>query len=84
MSITPKPAGNVVDYFSGTGSGTGQKLSGYWKSLSVINTGGADLTLTVNGLAITVQNGETFDDNFEDFNEFEITASGAWRIVLRG
>lgn len=81
--ITPKANGNVVNYYSGNSNATHSKSSGYWKSISVINTSGSDSTLIINGMNILIKDGETFDDNFVNFNIFSITITGQYRVVCR-
>lgn len=85
MAIIPKPDGNVLDYNSGSTTATVIPSGSYeWKSLSIINDGASALTITLNGMTITVQPDENFTDNFVDFNSITVTTSGNYRMVLRG
>jgi hypothetical protein len=54
-----------------------------WRSVSITNDGTSDLRFQANGLTVTVQSGEYFDDNFQDFTELEILDNVAYRIILR-
>lgn len=72
----------VKDAFNGTTSVTkayGSPMFGF----AITNDGLANLTFTINGLTISVMPGETFDDLFEPFNGVAITATDAFRSVVR-
>lgn len=83
-TLTPKPNGNVIDYYSGSVVTTITKSSGNWIGLSITNDDIIDLTFTVNGLTITVKVNEVFDDNFVDFNTISINTNTSYRLALRG
>lgn len=72
----------VKDAFSGTTSVT-KAYSSQMFGFAISNDGLANLTFTINGLTITVKPGELFDDLFEPFTSVVITASGAFRSVVR-
>lgn len=57
--------------------------SAYANSIVCYNDGASDLTLTVNGLVITVKTLEMFDEAFEPFKTVTVTATTAYRILLR-
>jgi len=66
---------------------TGNKnytLQSVGKSISIINDGEQSLNLSINSMDIKVDTGESFSDLFEDFSSFNITASGPYRLVVRG
>jgi hypothetical protein len=83
MSITAKPRGNVVNYYSGSADRAVNKTTGEWTSLMITNDGAADLTITVNSLPMIVKTGETLDEDFVDFNQVTITTTVAYRLWLR-
>jgi len=81
--MTPKPSGNVVNYYSDNTTNTYNKSSGNWISLAIINDGVSDLTFTVNNITITVKPNEKFDDDFVFFNTITVTTTVAYRLVCR-
>lgn len=85
MGLTPKPRGNVINYYTGNVAITHSMPDDrYWTSLAIINDGISDLTFTINNMTITVKSSETFDDDFESFNSIRINTAIAYRLVLRG
>lgn len=67
-------------------NGTSNVTKGYASPMfgfGIVNDGLADLTFTINGLTVTVKPGESFDDLFEPFTGVVISASGAFRSVVR-
>lgn len=52
-------------------------------SIVCYNDSGANLTLLINGITCTTKTGEMFDESFEPFNNVTVTATGAYRILLR-
>jgi hypothetical protein len=83
MAIAPKPKGNVADFFSGSAIVTHRKTSGYWIYLSIVNDDATnDLDFTVNGITITVQPNEVYEDSFEDFSSISIDTAVAYRVTL--
>jgi hypothetical protein len=83
MAITPKPSGNIVDYFEGSTITTHSKTTGNWIGLDIVNDGSSDLQFTVNSLPITVKANETFSGDFADFNSISIDTAVAYRLTLR-
>ena len=84
MSVIPKPRGIVTNAYSGSSDETYNNSSNYpWIGLNISNDGGSDLTFQVNCLTLTVKSGETFDDDFSDFNSIIINSTVAYRLVLR-
>jgi hypothetical protein len=85
MAITAKPRGNVVNYYSGNTDRTIDRSDNkYWISLSITNDDNTNnLTITVNNMIITVKAGETFDEDFEDFDSVIIQTNVNYRIWLR-
>lgn len=49
----------------------------------IVNDGVADLTFSIGTFTITVKPGETFDDLFEPFTTVVVTATDAFRAVVR-
>jgi hypothetical protein len=86
MAITPKPRGNVTNYYRDNKSKTLSKQGNdKWISLMITNDSiQNNLILTINDMNITVKAGETFDEDFVDFNTLEIFATDYYRIWLRG
>lgn len=85
MAIAPKPRGNIIDYFENNNRDL-SKNNGYWKSLCVTNDDTRDLHISLNGMTFKIKAGETFDDDFEDFNYISIGVLGSnalYRLWLR-
>ena len=80
---TPKPRGNVLNYFSGSSNKT-YETSDVWIGVHLLNDGGSDIIVKVNGLEITVKAGEKLDDDFEEFTRIEILSTVTYRLFLRG
>lgn len=74
---------NVKDAFEGTASDT-KTYQSKMRGFSIQNDGAANLTFTINGLTITVKPTEGYEDNFDPFTSVQITATGAFRAVVRG
>lgn len=72
----------VKDAFSGVTSITKGYASPMF-GFAITNDGLANLTFTINGFTITVKPGESFDDLFEPFTGVVITATDAFRSVVR-
>jgi hypothetical protein len=84
MSITAKPRGNIVNYYTGNGDRTYTNSSDNpWVSLMITNDGVSDLIVTVNSMPITIKASETFDEDFVDFDTVVIAASDSYRILMR-
>jgi hypothetical protein len=49
----------------------------------IVNDGIADLTFSIGAFTLTVKPGETFDDLFEPFTTVVVTATDAFRAVVR-
>lgn len=72
----------VKDSFSGTTSqefSYGEPMYG----LTIVNDGETDVILDVNDISIVLKAGESFDDLFDEFNLFNVTATGPYRVVVR-
>lgn len=70
--------------FSGSSNLTNQACT-LANSIVVFNDGASDVVVTVNGKAWTIKPGDLpFDECFEPFNKFSITASTAFRVYTRG
>lgn len=68
----------IIDYFEGTDNVThtfSQIVSGF----GITNDGSSDLTVTINGLTITVKAGEVFEDSFVSFTTATITTTVPYR-----
>lgn len=53
-------------------------------SILLINDSATDMTLTVNGMTMTLHNGDVLDENFAPFTTFTTTAINAYRMWVRG
>ena len=51
---------------------------------SIINKGAADLTFTINGITITVEVTQCFEDYFEEFKTVTVTATTAFSAIVKG
>lgn len=72
------------DVFSGSSNLTNQACA-LANSIVVFNDGGSDVTVTINGDSWVIKSGDMpFDECFEPFNKFSITATGAFRAYTRG
>lgn len=70
--------------FSGSATLTNQACNEA-TGIVVFNDGAGDLVLTVNGKSWTIKSGDLpFDEMFEPFTSFTITASTAFRLYTRG
>lgn len=72
----------VKDAFGGNASGTfnyGENMYG----LGIVNDGETDVIVDINDITIILKAGESFDDLFDPFTLFTITASGPYRTVVR-
>jgi hypothetical protein len=83
MSITPKPRGNIVNYYTGSSNIQYIKNTGSWISLMISNDGLSSLTVNVNNIVYTINAGEVFDEDFEDFTDVDITTTVNYRLWLR-
>ena len=85
MGVSPKPRGNVVNYYLGSETEQFDKTGDdKWTSIVVTNDGSADIVLSVNNIDMTIKAGETLDEDFVDFDTFEITAvATAYRVFVR-
>lgn len=85
MGITPKPRGNIVDYYEDNKNRILSKNdSNKWISLLIVNDSTTnDLTIKVNDIIMTIKANESFDEDFEDFNFVEIKAVDYYRVWLR-
>ncbi len=84
--ITPKQRGNIINSYNDNKDRTFiiPITNRYWTSLAITNDGLSDLTLTINNISVIVKAGETFDDDFEDFTQVQVTSSVDYRICMRG
>ena len=51
---------------------------------AIVNKGAADLTFTINGITITVEVTQAFEDWFEDFTTVTVTATTAFSAIVKG
>ena len=72
----------VKDAFSGNANVTKTYVEPKY-GLSVVNDATTDLTVSINGFTIVLKAGESFDDLFDAFTSFTITATGDYRTVVR-
>lgn len=72
----------VKDAFNGTESVT-KTYSTFMFGFGIVNDGNADLTVSINNFNILVKPYESFDDLFEPFTSVTITATDAFRAVVR-
>jgi len=80
--MSNKYLGEVQQYLSGAVTHT-YELTYSATSFCIINDGVSALTFTINGLTITVNDGESFDEKFDLFNEIIITTTVAYRAIVR-
>lgn len=71
----------LIESWSTTGSRT---LSGQAVKIYVHNTGGTDLTFTVNGITVTAKADEEIEDIYDPFTQITITASGTFVAEASG
>lgn len=72
----------VKDAFSGSDNVTksyGTKMFGF----AIVNDGIADLSFAIGSLTVVVKPGETFEDLFDAFTTVRVTATSAYRAVVR-
>lgn len=81
--ITPKPEGNVSHSYNGNENKIYSRDNGYWVGLSIANDGLSSLDFSLNGIRVTVNAGEVFEDNFAGFQSISIETTVAYRLVLR-
>lgn len=72
----------VKDAFSGVSSIT-KNYSTFMFGFGIVNDGDSDLTVSINDFNILVKPYESFDDLFEPFTSVTITATDAFRAVVR-
>lgn len=72
----------VKDVFGGTSTIT-KTYDTPMFGFGIVNDGVADLTFSVNQFNILVKQNESFDDLFEPFQTVTITATDAFRAVVR-
>ncbi|MGF9711634.1 hypothetical protein [Paenibacillus naphthalenovorans] len=79
---------NVKDAFSGSANVTKNYLPPEYptpmRGFSLVNDGAPDVTFTIGGKTITVKQNETFDGLFDPFTSVTVTATGAFRAVVKG
>lgn len=51
---------------------------------SLVNRGLATVTMTINGVSVTVEAGETFTGYWRDFTEVDILATDDYALVVYG
>jgi hypothetical protein len=73
----------VRDSFSNTTNVT-KNYTNPMCGFAIQNDGTANLTVTINGMTITVKPTEGFEENFEPFTQVQVVASGAFRAIVRG
>ena len=50
--------------------------------LHIANDGSADITLTINGLTLTIKPAETLTDRFKPFEAFTLAATDSYRLLI--
>lgn len=81
--------GIIVDSFSDTVNTTEEsgeytyQSDEFLRSVAIFNRSEAELTLNVNGIAIPVPAGESFDGVFRPFKTVLVAATGAFDAVVR-
>jgi hypothetical protein len=82
-----KSSGDVVLSAKGTATTTYTKSEGAsdWISLSFANDGNTTITLSIGTMDMDILSGETFDEDFEPFDEITVTiaTTGSYRLMLR-
>jgi hypothetical protein len=53
------------------------------QAISFSNDGSADATVEIGGKSVTVKPAEVFDGSFPRFTAADITATGAWRLIVK-
>lgn len=53
-------------------------------SIQIVNRGTASLSVIINGITVTVDKDEVYDERYERFSSFIIQATGPYEVVLRG
>ena len=76
MTINPTP----YKTYSGSGNYSIAEPDNL-DAFEIMNDGSADLTFTIQGNSFTVKSGETFYNEFNNFDSFSITATEPWRAV---
>jgi hypothetical protein len=74
---------NVKDVFSGSANVT-KTYPTSMRGFSLVNDGAPDVTFTIGGKTITVKQNETFDASFDPFTSVTVTATGAFRAIVKG
>jgi hypothetical protein len=74
---------NVKDSFSGSANVT-KPYATQMRGFSLVNDGAPDVTFTIGGKTITVKQNETFDALFDPFTSVTVTATGAFRAIVKG
>ena len=49
--------------------------------LAIINNGGSDMTINVNGVVISIPDGSKLNENFSDFNKIDVLAGGTYYLL---
>ena len=76
----------VIDYISASANTTKTYTNGVCsvQGLKIKNDGASSITVTVNGLTMTILAGEVFDETVQPTNTFTINATTAFRCWVRG
>jgi hypothetical protein len=83
--ITPKPSGNIVDFFQDIGSKTFYKSSApFWTNLIISNDSASTMNITVKtvdrNISFVLLGNEVFLDDFDQVTRIEITTTASYRI----
>lgn len=74
----------VIDYVAASANTTKTYVVNSVYGLKIKNDGASDITLTVNGITMTIKASEVLEEAFQPTNTFTITASVAFRCWVRG
>jgi hypothetical protein len=85
MAMTMKQL-PVIDYISASANTTKTYTTGVCNvhGLKIKNDGASSITVTVNGLVMTILASEVFEEVVQPTNTFTITAAVAFRCWVRG
>jgi hypothetical protein len=74
----------LIDYISASANTTKTYSSKNVYGLKIKNDGASSITVTVNGLVMTILTTETFEEAVQPTDTFTITGSIAFRCWVRG
>lgn len=74
--------GSIKQAWSGSGN-VNMNFSTEVRTLSLKNDGAGDVTITINGITITIKSEESFYDDFEPFTAMSIVANSIYRAYVK-